>query len=239
MRQIKINGEIGWEVLASDIEESLNNANGDIELLIDSPGGSVFEGVTIFNLLRDYNKGKITAIINGVAASMASYVAMVADELKVYDNSTFMIHNAWGITIGDYRDMQKTAEVLQGLTKLLAKQYALKTGLNEKEVQKMMDDESWFFGEEIVKGGFADSVIKTEKQEEKQSALALAKEKFKNSIKKIKEKEEGLNDEKVAALMKDVVNSQQNGQENSKKAKIELDVKKAKLRLMKKEILNG
>jgi ATP-dependent Clp protease protease subunit len=116
MQQIKINGEIGFEVLAGDIEEVLNNANGDIELLIDSPGGSVFEGVTIFNLLRDYNKGKITATINGVAASMASYIAMVADELKVYDNSTFMIHNAWGITIGDYRDMQKTAEILQGLT---------------------------------------------------------------------------------------------------------------------------
>jgi ATP-dependent Clp endopeptidase proteolytic subunit ClpP len=238
MQQIKINGEIGFEVLASDIEEVLNNANGDIELLIDSPGGSVFEGVTIFNLLRDYNKGKITAIINGVAASMSSYIAMVADELKVYDNSTFMIHNAWGVTIGDYRDMQKTAEILQGLTKLLAKQYALKTGLNEKEVQKMMDEESWFFGEEIVKSGFADSVIKTEKQEDKQSALALAKEKFKNSIKKIKEKEEGLNDEKVAALMKDVVNSQQNGEENSKKAKIELDVKKLKLKLLK-ENLNG
>jgi ATP-dependent protease ClpP protease subunit len=238
MQQIKINGEIGFEVLTSDIEEALNNANGDIELLIDSPGGSVFEGVTIFNLLRDYKKGKITATINGVAASMASYIAMVADELKVYDNSTFMIHNAWGITIGDYRDMQKTAEILQGLTKLLAKQYTLKTDLNEKEVQKMMDDESWFFGEEIVKSGFADSVIKTEKQEDKQSALALAKEKFKNSIKKIKEKEEGLNDEKVAALMKDVVNSQQNGEENSKKAKIELDIKKLKLKLLK-ENLNG
>jgi ATP-dependent Clp protease protease subunit len=243
MQQIKINGEIGFEVLTSDIEEVLNNANGDIELLIDSPGGSVFEGVTIFNLLRDYNKGKITATINGVAASMASYIAMVADELKVYDNSTFMIHNAWGITIGDYRDMQKTAEILQGLTKLLAKQYALKTGLNGKEVQKMMDDESWFFGEEIVNAGFADSLIKSKENEGKQSALALAKERFKNSIKKIKEKEEKINEEKIAALMKeinkDVANNQQNEGADYKKAKIELDVKKAKLRLMKKEILNG
>ena len=242
MQQIKINGEIGFEVLASDIEEALNNADGDIELLIDSPGGSVFEGVTIFNLLRNYNKGKITATINGIAASMASYIVMVADEIKVYDNSTFMIHNAWSIAMGDYRDMQKTAEILQGLTKLLAKQYALKTGLSLNEVQTMMDDESWFFGEEIVKAGFANSVIKSEEQEDKQSALALGKERFKNSIKKMKEKEEKLNEDKVAALMKeinqDVANNQQNGGVNDKKTKIELDIKKAKLKLLK-EKLNG
>ncbi len=240
MGKIKIIGEIGWEVLPEQIEAELDNADGDIVIEINSPGGSVFDGVTIHNLIKSYSKGKVTAVINGLAASMATYIAMAADEVKVYDNSTFMIHNAWGVVVGDYRDMQQQAEVLEGLTKLLAKKYIEKTKKDENEIRDLMDKESWFFGEEIVQNGFADETIKTEKEEDKQSAIAFAKEKFRALTKKLKEKEEEKNEEKIAALMKEVKMLNENKQKKDEeilKAKMMLALEKEKLKLLQtKEI---
>lgn len=226
--QIKIDGEIGWDIFADDVKMQLDNADGDIEVLIDSPGGSVFEGVKIYNLLSEY-RGKKIITIDSIAASMATYIAMAGDIVKVKDNSTFMIHNAWGFAMGDYREMQKTAEVLQGLTSLLSKKYISKTGKSEKEIRDMMDNESWFFGEEIVKNGFADELIKTDEQKDKNAALAFSKERFKALSKKMSEKEE--DNDKIAALLK-VKNYQPLGdsEDNSHKIK-QLELAKSKLKL--------
>lgn len=230
MKIIKIVGEIGWDVMPEDIENELNNASGDILIEIDSPGGSVFDGITIHNLIKEYTKGKIEIKIVGVAASMATYIAMAGDVIKVYDNSTFMIHNAWGVVVGDYRDMQQRAEVLEGLTKLLAQKYIQKTKKTETEIRNMMNDESWFFGEEIVHSGFADEVIEFKKDDDKQSALALAKEKFKALSIKLKEKEEMISEEKITALM-------QKENKDDDTAKKILALEKEKLRLLQiKEI---
>ncbi len=230
MKIIKIVGEIGWDVMPEYIENELNSANGDIVIEIDSPGGSVFDGVTIHNLIKEYTKGKVEIKIIGVAASMATYIAMAGDVVKVYDNSTFMIHNAWGVVVGDYRDMQQQAQVLEGLTKLLAKKYIKKTKRIEQEIRELMDNESWFFGEEIVSNGFADEVIEFKKDDDKQTALALAKEKFKALSTKLKEKEEKVSEDKIAALIKEV-------DKNDKKAQEILALEKEKLRLLQiKEI---
>ena len=238
MKKIKIQGEIGWDVLAQEVETDLLNTSGDIEVEIDSPGGSVFEGVKIFNLLRDYKGGKVTVVINSVAASMGSYIAMAGDEVKVYDNATFMIHNPWTIEVGDYRDFEKTAETLKGLTNLLKAKYVEKTGKNETEIESLMNDESWFFGEEIVNAGFADEVIETDKQEDKQALIALAKERFKGCLRKMKEVEEDKVKKEVAALAKIVSETQKQTGEEETKRKIEYEVAKAKLNLLKRS-LNG
>ena len=226
--QIKIDGEIGWDIFADDVKMQLDSADGDIEVLIDSPGGSVFEGVKIYNLLAEY-KGKKIITIGSLAASMATYIAMAGDIVKVKDNSTFMIHNAWGFAMGDYREMQKTAEVLQGLTSLLSKKYISKTGKSEKKIRDLMDNESWFFGEEIVKNGFADEIVKTDDQKDKNAALAFSKEKFKALSKKMSEKEE--DNDKVAALLK-VKNFQPFGDNEDNNLKLEL----AKLKLKMREV---
>ena len=142
MKTIKIQGEIGWDVIAQEVETDLRNVSGDITVELDSPGGDVFEGVKIYNLLKDYDKGKVSVVINGVAASMGSYIAMAGDEIKAYDNAVFMIHNPWTVAIGDYVEMQKTAEVLEGLARLLANKYIKKTGKSEDEIKSLMNDES-------------------------------------------------------------------------------------------------
>ena len=238
MKKIKIQGEIGWDVTAQEVETDLLNANGDIEVEIDSPGGSVFEGVKIFNLLRNYKGGKVTIIINSIAASMGSYIAMAGDKIKVYDNSTFMIHNPWTIEVGDYRDFEKTAETLKGLTKLLRNKYVEKTGKSEDEIKYLMNEESWFFGEEIVKVGFANEVIKTNEDNDKQALIALAKERFKSCVRKMKEAEEDKVKKEVAALAKIVSEAQSQIGEEEVKRKIEYEVAKAKLNLLKRS-LNG
>jgi len=146
-----------------------------------------------------------------------------------------MIHNAWGFAMGDYRDMQKTAEVLEGLSSLIAKKYAEKTSKSIKEVREMMNDETWLFGDEIVKTGFADELIETNKDKDKNAMLALNKERFKALSKKLKEKDE--DDEKIAALLKDVYKSKTNNKQEEKENNIrQLELAKAKLKLKLKEI---
>ena len=236
MKTIKIQGEIGWDVIAQEVETDLRNVSGDIVVELDSPGGDVFEGVKIYNLLKDYDKGKVSVVINGVAASMGSYIAMAGDEIKAYDNAVFMIHNPWTVAIGDYVEMQKTAEVLEGLAKLLANKYIKKTGKSEDEIKSLMNDESWFFGEEIKTVGFVDEIINTDEKEDKQSLIALKKEQFKAVVRKMKEREEEVQKEKIAALAQML--NKQTSEKDDKKQKASYELAKAKLKLLQRS-LNG
>ena len=225
---IKIKGEIGWEVTARDVEYALSRESGDITVEIDSPGGAVFEGVRIHNALANY-EGKVTVVIGALAASIATYIAMAGDEIKAHDNSTFMIHNAWGFAMGDHRVMRDTAEVLEGLTSLIARKYQERTGMSDAEVRALMDKETFFFGEEIAQAGFADDVIATGKDDDKQAALALVKERYKACLKHMKEKEEEVRKEEVAALLRDMG-------DGDKVAKAKLRLAQAKLKLFERGI---
>lgn len=179
---INISGEIGWDVMPEDIKKQLNDAKGkDIEVHITSPGGFVFDGIEIFNAFRDYKKqypkAQMMLTIKGLAASMASYLAVnpAFDLITAEDNAVFMIHNAWGGAVGDYREMKKSAEVLEGVSDLLGQAYAKKTGKKKEEIKKAMDDESWYFGNEILESGFVDEIIKSPEKKEKESALSESK----------------------------------------------------------------
>jgi len=157
--KIQINGEIGWDVTGDMIKEQLEKANGaDVLFEISSPGGSVFEGLTIFNAIRNY-KGKTAAHIIGLAASMASYIPLATDSVKVEDNAIYMIHNAWTVAIGDVNEMQDKADFLGSLNSMLSKAYSDKTGNTKEEILKLMGEETWYFGDEIKEMGFADEVI--------------------------------------------------------------------------------
>jgi len=226
---IKINDEIGmWGITVANIESQLNEANSDIEVYVDSPGGSVVEGVRIYNAIKRYDKGSVTVVIGAMAASIATYIAMAGDVIKAHDNSTFMIHNAWGVTIGDYRDMQKSAEVLEGLTSLIARKYIEKSGKSEAEIRKLMDEETFFFGEEIEANGFADEIIATSENKDSQAAIALAQEQFKACLRHMKEKEEDASKEQIAAILKE------SGLDKEKRM-AKLRLAKAKLKLLQKE----
>ena len=156
MKKIIMSGGIGTDILASDIRQQLEDARDDhVVLEVNSPGGSFFAGLEIFNILKDY-RGKTTAKIIGLAASAASYICMAADEVLTFENSVFMIHNASGVTVGDYRAHKKSGEVLEKLSDIMSKTYAKKTGKGSAEIHQMMDEETWLYGKEISDSGFAD-----------------------------------------------------------------------------------
>jgi ATP-dependent Clp protease, protease subunit len=208
MKKIIISGEIGWDITADDVRKELNSAKGaDLDIQIASPGGYVSSGLEIFNLFRDYKKenpdAQMLATIKGIAASMATYLANnpAFDLIAAEDNAVFMIHNVWGGAIGDYRDMLKISQVLDGLTGIIAKAYVQKTGKSNKTIRQMMDEEIWLFGDEIKEAGFVDEIIKTDSENDKVESLALAKTKFSELSAKLKDKPENFDYNKIAAMI--------------------------------------
>lgn len=229
MTIIYIGGVIGWDIMPKDVREQLDDAKGeDIIVDIASPGGFVYDGIEIFNMIRRHD-GKVTTRLSGLAASMASYIAMAGDKVQAEDNAVFMIHNVWGLSIGDYRDFEKYAKEIEGLTNLLAKKYAEKSGRALEEIRGLMDDETYYFGDEVVEAGFVDEVIKTEKKKDKDSAVAAAQADVyacQGTMKAAKEKQDDIS--KAAALIGELPEGKngkkqpQAGKENGNK-KIDTD----------------
>lgn len=185
MKKLILSGSIGYEITVDSIRNFVNDAAGaDLEIHLASPGGSVFDGIEIFNIFRDYKrehpKSQMLLTIKGIAASMASYVAVnpVWDLIAAEDNAVFMIHNAWGGVVGDYREVGKLAEVLEGLTKIIAQAYSKRTKQNLADIRSLMDDETWYFGEELKKAGFIDEIIKTDTKKSKATAITEARIQF-------------------------------------------------------------
>lgn len=157
---IYIYDEIGyWGVTAKQFVANLK-ALGDIthiNLHINSPGGDVFDGIAIFNALK-YHGAAITVHIDGLAASMASVIAMVGDPVIMPENTMMMIHKPWGFTGGDANDMRDYADLLDKLESVLIPAYMGKTGKSEEEIAAMLEDETWLSGAECLAMGFADEV---------------------------------------------------------------------------------
>ncbi|HDX6503964.1 TPA: ATP-dependent Clp protease proteolytic subunit [Escherichia coli] len=157
---IYIYDEIGfWGVTAKQFISDLN-ALGDIthiNLHINSPGGDVFEGIAIFNALKTHG-ASITVYVDGVAASMASVIAMVGNPVIMPENSFMMIHKPFGFTGGDAEDMRTYADLLDKVEAVLLPAYAQKTGKTTDEIAAMLADETWMSGAECLAQGFADQV---------------------------------------------------------------------------------
>lgn len=172
-KEIVLSGDIGIEITAQGISSDLRSANGaDVDFLINSRGGLVFAGIEIFNIIRSYT-GKTRMIVTGIVASMGTYVALAADEVIAFDNTSWMIHNAMGLILGNHNDMRKRADTLEGMSNILAKAYAAKTGKALATVKALMDDETFFFGNEIEKAGFVDDIRKAGEDEAKDRSIAL------------------------------------------------------------------
>lgn len=205
MKTIKLNKPVGFYQADSEwLKEELASANGDdIKLEISSPGGFVFDGIDMFNQLKNYS-GKVHTHLTGLAASMASYLALAGERITAESNAVYMIHNpSSSLYSADYRDAEKYADYMRGLTALMAKTYAKRTGKTEKEIRKLMDEESFFFGDEMKAAGFVDEMIELEKRESKDDALAYAKLSIEDCSAKMKgldKYKEDLN--KVAAVLK-------------------------------------
>ncbi len=133
-----------------------------ITVNINSPGGDMFDGVAIYNMFREH-PAKVTVKIFGVAASAASAIAMAGDEVLMGTGSMMMIHNAWGIVIGNRHDFADAASVFGTFDQSLAAIYAARTGLDEAEILTMLDgpnrqsDGTWLTAAEAIEKGFADA----------------------------------------------------------------------------------
>lgn len=180
MTTISISGVIGWDVTPDSVRAQLKEAKGDLLVEIGSPGGFVYDGIEIFNIIRDYKGGTVTTKLMGIAASMASYIALAGEKVTAHDNAIYMIHNAMTYAAGNQNDMREVADHLEKLSNHLAKSYVKKTGKPLSEVKKMMDSETWLYGSEMVEAGFVDEIIETENEDDKDSAMIQAKASFSN-----------------------------------------------------------
>ncbi|SFB52366.1 ATP-dependent protease ClpP, protease subunit [Rhizobium sp. NFR07] len=155
---IHLYDEIGyWGVNARSFRSQLSQVSGDITLRINSPGGDVFDGISIYNDLLAYD-GKVKVEVVGLAASIASIIAMAGDEIVIADNAMFMIHNAWTIGVGNRHDLSDVATVLGKIDDALARTYAARTTTGIRAIKQMMDDETWLTAREAKDAGFATSI---------------------------------------------------------------------------------
>lgn len=151
-------GEV-WGVSAKEFAatlEELGNVS-EIRLHINSPGGEVYEGVAILNQLRAH-PARVVAIVDGIAASIASVIAVGADEVIMGRNSELMIHDAWGMCVGDARDMRQLAGRLDQLSDNLAAVYDEKSPQGLAFWRDAMLAETWYSAQEAVEAGLADSI---------------------------------------------------------------------------------
>ena len=157
--EVSIYDEIGFGgVTAKSFLAELKKLSGQrVHLRINSVGGSVVEGAAIYNALRRH-KGGLVVHIDALAASMASVIAMAGDETLIADNALVMIHNPWGMTMGDADELRKEADILDKLKATLVNAYVRKTGMEAEQVAQMMDDETWLDATEAVALGFADAI---------------------------------------------------------------------------------
>lgn len=143
----------------NSVNKVLEKANGeDIEVEINSGGGSVFAGSEIYTALKSY-PGNVTVKIVGLAASAASVIAMAGDKVMMSPTAQIMIHNVSSRASGDYRDMEHTAEVLKSANNTIANAYRLKTGKTQEELLSLMDDETWMTAEKAKELGFIDEIM--------------------------------------------------------------------------------
>lgn len=159
--EISIYDEIGfWGVSAASFAQDLKDCGNNlkqINLHIHSPGGDVFDGIAIYNLLKNH-PANVTVYIDGLAASMASVIAMAGNEVIMPENAMMMIHKPWGIQGGDAEDMRKYADLLDKVENTLIPAYASKTGKTPEELAEMLSEETWLNGKECVEQGFADKL---------------------------------------------------------------------------------
>ncbi len=149
----------GAGITAPNIKDQLDSFDGsDITVRVNSPGGDVFEGLTIFNLLDQY-AGNVTVMIDGYAASIASVIALAGDERKISENAMFMLHNPFTFAVGDASDMRKQADLLDKVKDSLITTYHSKTGMDGGELSDIMDAETWWDAEQSKANGFATSII--------------------------------------------------------------------------------
>lgn len=155
-------GEDFWSgggITAKKVASQLR-AIGDrpVEVQINSPGGDMFEGIAVYNVLREHSQ-PVTIKVMGMAASAASIIAMAGDTIEIGAASFIMIHNCWVLAMGNRHDMRETADFLEPFDQAMVDVYTQRSGGDAKKIAKWMDDETFMSGSMAIERGFADALL--------------------------------------------------------------------------------
>lgn len=165
-RSISIYDAIGYDprtggegVTAKRIASALRSlGKGPVTVNLNSPGGDMFEGLAIYNLLREH-EGEVNVKVLGLAASAGSVIAMAGDTVQIARSGFLMIHNAWVVVAGNRNDLREIAAWLEPFDAAMGDIYGARTGLESKAIAKLMDSESWIGGSAAIEQGFADELL--------------------------------------------------------------------------------
>lgn len=186
-RTLRLEGQIadetwfGDEVTPQVFLSELEAGTGDLTLWINSPGGDVFAAAQIYNMLMDY-RGDVHVVIDGLAASAASVIAMAGTTVSMSPVAMMMIHNPWTVAQGDSRDMEKVIAMLDEIKESIINAYELRTGLSRTKISRLMDSESWFNAKKAVELGFADKVLFVDENENPQESYTFSRHQVQDEL---------------------------------------------------------
>lgn len=159
-------------VNAQDLARDLDGITApSIRVEINSPGGDVWDGIAIYNALRTH-PAKVTTRVDGIAASIASVIAQAGDHRVMLGGSQMMIHNAWGLTVGDHTDHAEMSDVLSHQDGIIAGIYANRSGRSEDEFRALMNAETWMTATAAVEAGLADEVVEPATPQDRAPSLS-------------------------------------------------------------------
>ena len=150
-------------ISAKDIRTALDGVTDDVVIKLNSPGGDVFQGLEIYNFLKDH-ASNITVEVTGEAASAATFILAGADHVIMNVGTTMMIHEASSFAWGNKSEIQKVLNALDVIDQSLVNIYVSQTGQDAEQIKSWMSEEKWFTADEAVKYGFADEVKKATKK---------------------------------------------------------------------------
>ncbi|QMP84387.1 Clp protease [Streptomyces phage Dagobah] len=164
--KLYIYDEIGyWGDTAKGLVDDLKNVTGDtLEVHLNSPGGDIFDGLAIYQALKDHS-ASVTVHIDGLAASIASVIAMAGDRIVMSPKASMMIHDGWTMAVGNGAELRKTADLLDKQSSIIASVYADRSGIAADTWRAAMVEETWYTAQEALDAGLVDEVEGLKKAE--------------------------------------------------------------------------
>lgn len=155
----------GEGMTAKAFNEQLSKIDSpSIKVRINSPGGDVFDGIAMYNMLAQH-PSKIDVVVEGIAASAATIVAMAGDTVSIHESAQIMIHDAWTMVVGNQQDMLEMADLLGKIDGQIADLYAARSGKPASDFRDVMNSDTYLTGKESVDLGIADTLIETKRKE--------------------------------------------------------------------------
>lgn len=154
MKEIQLSGVIGIDVTPKELKKEIDSAAGTpILFTINSPGGSVFAGLELYSMIRNYPGETETRLVS-LGASMGSIIALAGKRRTAESHAVFFIHHPWTAAAGNHKDLKEASEMIKSLSDHLASLYSEATGISKSKILEYMDADSWFYGNELEEFGF-------------------------------------------------------------------------------------